>query len=109
MPEKLLKSGSWNADTDLTTQGGQLMHFKVKNVNLLGTTLTISADSGDTVNKLILPQTTADFSFPRFGNEPQGWKFDISTDSDAFVVTWELYSTWVPGDPPNPPTGAQGK
>ena len=85
------------------------MHFKVKNVNVLGTTLTIDASSGDSVAKIIAPQKTEDFSFSRFGNEPQGWGFHISSDSDAFIVTWELYSTWIPGDPPNPPEASEKK
>lgn len=94
-------SGSWNSDTKLSAQGGQAMTFKVKNVNVLGTTLTIESNIGGTKSLIILPQTTMDFEFTCFGAEPLSWKFDISTNSDAFIITWDLYSTWIPGDPPN--------
>ena len=50
---------------------------------------------------IILPLMTVEFVFAVFGREPMGWQFDISTESDAFLVTWELWSTWVPGMPPN--------
>ncbi|MBB4805802.1 hypothetical protein HNP38_001074 [Chryseobacterium defluvii] len=94
-------SGSWNSDTTLTVQGGQIMTFKVKNTNILGTTLTINSDKGGLKSLIIAPLTTMDFEFSCFGAEPMGWKFDISTNSDAFIVTWELFSTWIQGDPPN--------
>ena len=80
------------------------MHFAVKNVNVLGTMFSITAkfSTGDTTKSaLIPPQTTADFLFTQFGSEPMGWQFDIDSDSDAFIVTWKLFSTWIPGDPPN--------
>lgn len=94
-------SGSWISDTNFAAQGGQLMTFKVKNVNLLGTTLTIDSNLGGTKALIIPPLGTMDFEFTCFGAEPIGWRFDISTNSDAFIVTWELFSTWIPGDPPN--------
>jgi len=100
---KILTSGSWNSGTTLTVRGGQGMHFSVSNANILGTTLTIAADTGETHSQVIVPLGTADFLFSIFGNEPRGWRFSISTNSDAFIVTWCLYSTWVPGDPANPP------
>ncbi len=93
--------GSWISDTKLNTQGGQIMTFKVKNVNVLGTTLTIESNIGGTQSQIILPQKTMEFEFSCFGAEPLSWSFDISTNSDAFIVTWELYSTWIIGDPPN--------
>jgi len=102
MPLKKSDSGSWNSDTTYKKRGGQNMTFKVKNINVLGTTLTIESNTGDSVSKIILPQTTAEFEFTYFTSEPYAWKFDISTNSDAFIVTWELYSTWIEGDPPNP-------
>jgi hypothetical protein len=92
-----------NSGTTLTVQGGQGMHFNVSNVNVLGTTITIAADSGESHSANILPLGSADLVFSIFGNEPMGWRFDISTSSSAFIVTWCLYSTWIPGDPPNPP------
>ena len=54
--------------------------------------------------KLYPPLSSTEFIFQNFQDEPISWKFDISTDSDAFIVTWELYSTWIEGDPPNPPS-----
>src|SRR6266700_3200418 len=100
---RLLTSGSWNSGTNLTVQGGQGMHFNISNANVLGTTITIAANSGESHSTIITPLGSADLQFSIFGNEPMGWTFNISTNSDAFIVTWCLYSTWIPGDPPNPP------
>lgn len=94
-------SGSWNSDTKMSLQGGQLMTFKVKNTNILGTTLTIESDKGGTKSLIIPPLMTMDFEFSCFGAEPMSWTFEISTNSDAFIVTWNLFSTWVAGDPLN--------
>lgn len=100
---RLLKAGSWSANITASVQGGQGMHFIVTNTNVLGTTLTIKADTGEKHSALIPPVTTDDtnFNFSIFSPEPRTWGFEISTDSDAFVVTWCLYSTWIPGDPSN--------
>lgn len=94
---RLLTSGTWNSNTRLTVQGGQGVWFKIKNVNVLGTTISIADQAGQNKQSIILPQTTVEFVFTTFGTEPMGWCFDIRTDSDAFMVTWELWSTWVPG------------
>ena len=106
MPNLLKKidSGSWNSDTRYAKRGGMQMLFKVKNINVLGTTLTINSNKGGTIAKIIPPLTVMDFNFTCFGSEPMSWTFDISTSSDAFIVTWELFSTWIEGDPPNPRT-----
>jgi hypothetical protein len=101
MAEKLLDRGSWNADTSSHYQGGQGMHYKIKNINVLGTTITIDSNLDGSKSLIIPPQTALDMNFSCFGSEPMGWKFEISSNSDAFIVTWELYSTWIPGDPPN--------
>ncbi len=101
MAEKILDSGSWNRATSSHYNGGQGMHYKIKNVNVLGTTITIASNLDDTKSLIIPPQTAVDIKFSCFGAEPLGWKFDISSDSDAFIVTWQLYSTWIPGDPEN--------
>jgi hypothetical protein len=77
------------------------MHFQVKNVNVLGTTLSINSNLGGNKSLIILPQQTADMRFDCFGSEPMGWTFDVSTDSDAFIVAWQLFSSWIPGDPAN--------
>jgi hypothetical protein len=101
MPERLLDRGSWNASTSSHYQGGQGMHYKIKNVNALGTTITIESNLDGSQSLIIPPQMTMDMNFSCFGEEPLGWRFDISSDSDAFIVTWELFSTWVPGDAAN--------
>jgi hypothetical protein len=98
---KLLDSGTWNNSTSLNYQGGQVMHFQVKNANVLGTTLSINSNIGGNKSLIILPQQTGDIRFDCFGSEPMGWTFDISTDSDAFIVAWKLFSSWIPGDPAN--------
>lgn len=101
MLEKLLDSGSWNVDTSTHYSGGQGMHYKVKNINVLGTTITIDSNLDGRRSLIIPPQTTVDMNFSCFGAEPLGWAFNISTDSDAFIVTWQLLSTWIPGDSEN--------
>ncbi len=100
---RLLTSGSWTADStpDVAVQGGQSMHFAVTNVNVLGVSLTINAQDGQQQGGLILPGMTADYIFSAFGREPMGWTFSPKIDSDAAVLTWKLFSTWIPGDPPN--------
>ena len=96
MAEKLLDSGSWNESTIVQYRGGQGMHYKVKNVNILGTTIIIDSNRDGSRSVIIPPLATIDINFSVFGEEPIGWTFDISTNSEAFVVTWKLYSTWVP-------------
>ncbi len=98
---KPLDAGSWNGNSHWEGQGGQLMRFTVNNANVLGTTITIAANSGESHSSIIAPMGSVDLEFSVFGAEPMGWSFDISTESDAFIVTWSLCSTWVPGDPPN--------
>jgi hypothetical protein len=99
---RLHSSGSWSGSSHLSVQGGQAMHFQISNLNVLGTTITIRADrTGESKSQLILPQSSADISFTVFGAEPMGWNFDTSTNSDAFIVSWNLFSSWLPGDPPN--------
>ena len=98
---KLLDSGSWNGSSSLNYQGGQVMHFKVKNVNVLGATIKIKSNLSGEKFSMVLPHQTVDLRFDCFGAEPMGWTFNISSDSDAFIVAWSLYSSWVTGDLPN--------
>ncbi len=98
---QLLTSGTWNGNTTLNVQGGQAMWFKIRNTNVLGTTISITDQAGQNKQSIILPQSSVEFVFAIFGSEPMGWRFDIRTNSSAFMVTWELHSTWVPGMPPN--------
>ncbi len=98
---KFHSGGIWNGNTTLSVEGGQGMCFEVKNLNILGTTISISDQYGQTKGRIIPPQSSVKFVFSIFGCEPISWRFRISTNSDAFLVGWKLYSTWVPGDPPN--------
>lgn len=101
MALKRSDSGSWTTNTTYRKSGGQNMTFKVKNINVLGTTLTMESNLAGLKSSIIPPMITMDFEFGCFGPEPMSWSFDISTNSDAFIVTWELFSTWIEGDPPN--------
>lgn len=99
--EKLLTKGTWvgNGAAHMKFKGGQMMHFKVKNTNVIPTQITINCNLcnlDQNQSLYILPLATADIKFSIFGNEPIDWTFDISSDSKNFAVTWELYSTWVP-------------
>lgn len=96
-----LTTGVWNSNSTLTVRGGQGMWFKIHNTNVLGTTIRITDQAGQVKQSIVLPASNVEFVFSVFGSEPMGWTFDIRTDSDAFMVTWELWSTWVPGMPPN--------
>lgn len=95
-------AGTWNADTTVNASLGQAVWISVKNVNILGTTISISSNFGQTQQMILLPQQQHTFYFSVFSSEPIGWTFDISTVSDAFIVTYIIESTWVPGMPSNP-------
>ena len=98
---KMIDSGSWNGSSTLNYQGGPAMHFAVKNVNVLGTTITVDSNLGGGMSLLILPAQSADMKFTCFGTEPMAWTFNFSSDSDAFIVGWKLYSSWITGDARN--------
>lgn len=98
---RFLTSGIWTRNSTLTVSGGQVMRFFLKNRNVLGTTIRITAHSGETHALVLLPMGSGEISFSMFGCEPMGWRFDIETESDVFFVEWTLCSTWVPGDPRN--------
>ena len=78
------------------------MHFVVTNSNVLPATLSISGDDGEEATSIVAPLGTADFRFSNFGNEPHSWTFTPSIDTDGSILSWKLFSTWIPGDPPNP-------
>lgn len=98
---RMLTSGIWTSNTSLTVQGGQGMWFKIRNDNALGTTISISDQHGQSKSSIIPPFSSVEFLFANFGIEPMGWRFDVSTNSDVFMVTWELWSTWVKDMPRN--------
>lgn len=94
--EKLFDRSSWNSSTTAHYKGGQGMYYRVKNINILGTTITIDSNLNGSRSLIISTLTTVDIRSSSLGVEPLEWKFDISTYSDAFIVKWELFSTWVP-------------
>ncbi len=99
---RTLDAGTWNGSAHWEGQGGQVMRFMINNVNVLGTTISINApDWNQTQSQIIPPGSSTVMEFSAFGREPMYWRFDTSSDSDAFIVAWELCSDWLPGDPPN--------
>ena len=99
---KFHSSGIWSGNSYFEVQGGQSMHFEVKNIHALASTIRIKANTGEAQEAMILSQTTATFEFSMVGKEPFNWRFEIETDSDdTAILEWYLYSTWVPGDPDN--------
>lgn len=89
-------SGIWNLNSSLDILGGQTMHFKVKNLHDLASTVRIKANTGESQGALIQSQGTADFEFSTAGGEPFAWRFDIELDTDTALLEWNLYSNWVP-------------
>jgi hypothetical protein len=84
--------------------GGQSLIFEVKNVNVLGTIFSASADDQN-MKIIILPQQTVRYKIPgRFGNEPMRWQIKTGTNSRACVVLLSIWSTWIDGMPQNPPS-----
>jgi len=96
--------GSLSGNGTISGNFGQAVKLTFKNVNVLGTTLYVKDNSpfGETKSLILLPQQSVTFTFARFGEEPMGWSFDVSTVSDAFVTTYGIESTWAEGMPVNP-------
>jgi hypothetical protein len=96
--------GTLNGNGSISGNFGQSVKITFKNVNVLGTTLNITDTGpfGETQGIILLPQQSKTFTFSIFGEEPIFWNFDVSTVSDAFIVTYSIESTWVEGMPPNP-------
>jgi len=96
--------GAITGTTQITGAFGQAVRFNFRNLNVLGTTISVRDNTpfGETKQSIILPTGSVTFTFARFGEEPMGWDFTIRTMSDAFIVSYEMESTWVPGMPPNP-------
>jgi hypothetical protein len=96
---RLLTGGTWNGSSSVSVRGGQIMHFHIKNLNVVGVSVKIHADrTNQTKSMIILPSLSGDIIFQQFGSEPMGWTFNISTDSDAMIVAWQLFSSWLPSD-----------
>ena len=96
-----LKGGVWSGSATVSVLGGQSMTFVLKNTSILGASIKITDHLGASHSQLLLPGQTAQMQFSNLRGEPVGWTFTVTTDSDAFVVAWQLWSTWVPGDPVN--------
>lgn len=96
--------GSLTGNETISGTFGQAVKLTFKNVNALGATLYVKDKSpfGTEKSLILLPQQSVTFTFTRFGEEPMGWSFDVSTVSDAFVVSYGIESTWVAGMPANP-------
>ena len=97
----LYAAGVWTKDTNFSAKLGQVVLIKVRNVNVLGTTIKIESTDGQAISMILLLGQEHEFNFYKFGGEPVFWKFDVSTSSDAFIVQYAIESYWVPGMPPN--------
>ena len=98
-PYHFYAAGVWTENTCFDASLGQGVKIYVKNVNVLGTTISIKPNIGQTQEQILLPQKQYTFRFYKFGAVPIHWKFCVSTYSDAFTVLYEIRSTWVPGMP----------
>jgi hypothetical protein len=99
-----LSSGIWNQSTqNMGFQAGQLLSFQVLNANVFPATITISDQGGPSVSGGALPATTVTLpTLSKFGNEPMSWNLTIDITGPTVYITWNSFSTWVPGDPSNP-------
>lgn len=105
---------------DISLAGGQGVIFEIKNLNILGTTFTVTSiraalrDPGlwrnllgdwyqmsEKICSIILPLQTVYYQFTCFGCEPMSWKFRTTTNSDVCMVGLKIWSTWVKGMRPN--------
>ncbi len=104
-------SGSATVDYKGTTpvKGGQSVYVKIKNANVLGVSyvLTIEEDVRPpvticTYNALLPPQATVVLSGALFAEPPISWKVtvEIGDESDAGVLTYDVYSVPPPAPPP---------
>ncbi len=94
---KLYDTGVWTGNESVNAELGQIVEITTKNVNVFGTTIEISSNWGQTQQMILFPGRTETFRFSVFGQEPISWRFSISTKSKAFVVKYDIKSTWVPG------------
>lgn len=100
-------TGSATAGSDgvTTARGDQKIFVRVKNVNVLGVsyTVTIARNSTPvdvicTYSAILLPQTLVILSGAVFATPPVGWKITVSVgdESDAGVLTYGLFSLKQP-------------
>lgn len=96
------EAGNWTDNAEISANLGQAVWITVENVNILGTTISIRENNSQNVQQsIILPKSKIEFQFTQFGTEPMFRKFNMRTNSDAFIVNYTIESTWVPGMPPN--------
>ncbi|AMQ88457.1 MULTISPECIES: hypothetical protein [Marinobacter] len=98
------QGGALTGDATISGSFGQAVKLTFTNQNLLGTTISVKDTDplGQTKESIILPQQSVTFTFVNGGDEPMGWNFEVSTNSDAFIVSYGIESTWTDGMPPNP-------
>lgn len=98
------QGGALTGASTISGSFGQAVKLTFTNQNILGTTISVKDASpfGQTKESIILPQQSVTFTFVALGEEPMGWDFDVSTNSDAFVVSYGVESTWTEGMPQNP-------
>lgn len=103
--ERLVHAGSGylNGGGKIQDRLGQLVNVTLTNKNVLGTTVQVRhASSGQSHGAIILPGSSVTFQFQRWGPEPMQWNFDVSTVSDAMLVSYDIESSWIDGMPYNP-------
>lgn len=99
-------TGLWNDSQTVEIYGGQAVEFYLENRDVLPTAITIHLVSPttttDSQSLLLLPLGKGRIRFSIFGAEPILYRFTIKLEADSPQVQYALYSTWIPGDPPNP-------
>ncbi|MCB9763617.1 MAG: hypothetical protein H6739_27865 [Alphaproteobacteria bacterium] len=90
--------GNLNGFRTLEFSAGQVVELRVKNVNVLGTMIEIHPNHGKPQRRILIPFLESVFRFDILDDGPISWRFDINSQSDAFIATYEVYSTWIPGD-----------
>lgn len=90
--------GVWNKSGTVEANGDDLVRFVLRNENILPTTVTITdTKHGGKHSQILLPGTTAEMEFAVAGavgkhGQPYHWTFNVDSDSDAFVVSWQALS-----------------
>ena len=96
--------GSLARNGSIAGQFGQAVNMIFKSRNKLESIISVKDTSPFVKIKelSLLPLQSATFSFTRFGEGPMDWNFEISTASNAFIVSYQIESTWTEGMPVNP-------
>lgn len=87
-----------NSEITWRFDGNQVVWVTVENGNVLGVTATLSCDifaTPDTKSWVLLPYgKTDELKYDIFGNVPIGWRFTLSTISDAALIYGKAH--WNP-------------